>query len=104
MSRTSVAFPPTFVGAVHKETITIRNDGGLTLTGSVGSLSAPFSVSPSGSFSLEKKKSLRLVITFSPASTTPATGQLTITSNDPTHPSVTVNLTGTGKEKPTKKK
>ncbi len=103
LSKTDVSFPPTFVGKSKRQVVIIHNAGQSQMTGTVGSLSAPFSVSPAGSYTLMGKSKLKVVIVFIPSSTTQETAQLAITSSDPNHPSATVNISGTGKEKKPKK-
>jgi hypothetical protein len=67
------------------------------LLGNVSEVSAPFAVtSKKGAFALGSRQSIIVAVQFQPTSPGPYSSNLTITSNDPLHPSVDVILAGTG--------
>ncbi|MHB8382534.1 MAG: hypothetical protein ACYDC3_09385 [Candidatus Binataceae bacterium] len=76
--------PETRIGETVRRPLTIVNTGRGTLTGNVGSLSAPFTVA-GGQFDLARHKRERVIVAFSPTSAIPPAPQfLTITSDDVT--------------------
>jgi hypothetical protein len=78
--------------------IKIANQGTGMLNGSVnGPAGAPFSAFGTGPFSFSPGKSKRVKVTFSPTIKGTFFAQLTITSDDPLHPSTSVPITGTAK-------
>jgi len=75
---------------------TIQDTGGLTLTVfSMTTSGAPFTVS-AGSATVPPGGMLSFTVTFKPISTGAASGTLTIISDDPNTPTLTIPLTGTG--------
>ena len=96
----SLNFGGVNVGQSSKQAITIANQSSstATLTGNVGTLSAPFSVaSGGGAFKLSPKQSLTVTVQFSPTAAGPASGSLSITHNATNQTSPTnVSLGGTG--------
>jgi plastocyanin len=96
----SVNFGNVSLGQTLDQTVTITNqtNSTATLSGNVGSLSAPFSlVSGGGAFSLPVGQSKSIVVRFSPAATGPFSGTLSITHNAGNQTSPTnVLLGGTG--------
>lgn len=78
--------------------LTIENKGMGCLMGTLSSLSAPFSVSPSPGafFTLGPSKTLQATVKFAPTKTGSFNETLKVTSNDPKNPSESVKLTGTG--------
>ncbi|MBK5291322.1 MAG: choice-of-anchor D domain-containing protein [Acidobacteriia bacterium] len=98
VSPASLDFGAVTTGQTKDLVLTVRNNGNATLTvNSVTSsnprfamvvLSTPFNV---GAGSLQYA-----IIRFSPTSAGLQTGTVTIASNDPATPSVTINVTGTG--------
>lgn len=92
---TSLAFGSVTVGTSKTKTLTISNVGsaaltitGMTVTGTQFSATSPSTIA-AGSL-------VNCSVTFSPTSTGAKTATLTISSNDPDEPSVTVALSGTG--------
>lgn len=78
--------------------VQIANLGKGMLTGTIsGPSSAPFSTSGTGPFSFSSHKSKNVKVTFSPTSAGTFNADLTITSDDPTRPSVNVPITGIAK-------
>jgi hypothetical protein len=96
----SLNFGNVYVGQSRNQTITITNQSSSTaaLTGSVGTLSAPFSiVSGGGAFELSPGQSVTVTVQFSPTTAGPAPATLSITHNatNQTNPT-NISLTGTG--------
>ena len=96
----SVNFGNVTVGQTLDQTVTITNQTGSTgtLSGTVGNLSAPFSlVSGGGAISLTPGQSKSVVVRFSPTTAGPFSGTLSITHNAGNQTSPTnVSLSGTG--------
>jgi hypothetical protein len=98
----SMDFGSVAIGAKGTSTLTVSNNGAADLTISVLTLAgADFSI---GGITTPKTiaagQSASATITFSPAAAGNASGSLTITSNDPANPSLTVGLTGSGNGAP----
>jgi hypothetical protein len=95
---TRLAFPKTAaLDSPISGKLTIKNAGLGVLHGNVGAITGPFSVSAgSGGFALDHLQPWTVAIQFTPTAKGPATGTLAITSDDPKHPSVSLNLKGTG--------
>jgi hypothetical protein len=85
-----------FIGVTAKDTLIVSNAGTalLSITG-ISSDRAEF-VADTAKFDLAPGKQQAVVITFRPDTTLAFSGGLTITSNDPQRPSVTVALAGKG--------
>jgi len=98
----SVNFGNVTVGQSQTQTVTITNGPGSTesLAGSVGALTAPFSVvSGGGAFTLGVGQSMPVTISFSPTAAGAASGDLLISHNATNHTGdVDVSLSGTGVE------
>jgi MYXO-CTERM domain-containing protein len=79
-------------------TVTVSNTGTTTfqVTSVTISNGAPFTVSPAGAFTLAPAQSRTLSVVFTPTAQGQATGTLTLTTNDPSTPTLSVVLTGTG--------
>jgi len=78
-------------------TFDVGNAGIGTLNGSVGTLSAPFSLtSGAGAFTLAPGRSHPVTVQFTPTAAGSAPASLAITSNDPAHPSVNLPIGGKG--------
>lgn len=76
----------------------IKNTGKGDLVGTVGTLSAPYSVAAGGGiFSIAPGKKLRVILHYVADSPVTQTAKLLITSNDPKNPNFIVKLTGKGK-------
>ncbi|MBI4638975.1 MAG: hypothetical protein HY727_21770 [Candidatus Rokubacteria bacterium] len=83
-------FRPT-IPSTPTETVTLQNVGRATLTGSVGTLPAPFSVTGgAGVFSLAPGATLTVTIQFSASTRGTARSALSVTSTDPARPSARV--------------
>lgn len=93
----SLSFPATGVGlSAAAQTLTLTNNGGLTLHLANTSLSAGFTIASStcGAI-LAPEESCNLIVVFSPVSAGPVSGALTLTDDAPSG-SQTTNLSGTG--------
>jgi hypothetical protein len=94
----SITFSNVIVGQKSSQTVQISNNGkanlnvtGVSLTGagfSLGSISVPFQLAPGAS--------KNFTVTFSASSATSSKASLTITSDDPASPLMTVAVQGTG--------
>lgn len=95
-SLSTIAFGSVTVGASQSQTLTINNIGTATL--SVGSISSNNSLftANANSVSVAAGASFNLSVQFAPTAAGGQTGTLTLSTNDPAHPSVTVALSGTG--------
>jgi len=96
----SISFPNTTVGSSASKKLMLKNTGKGMLSGSVGSLAPPFTVTAGGgSFGpLKPKAAATITITFQPqgkGATTPQT--LSISTDPPTAGVVNVPVMGTGK-------
>lgn len=94
----ALSFGSVTVGLSADQTLTLSNSGNATLTGTVtraAGTSAEFTVAPA-SFSLAPGASQLVTATYAPSAVGADTGSLTVASNDPSTPSVTVALSGTG--------
>jgi hypothetical protein len=85
-------------GQTSTRTLTIRNGGAGLLHGNVnGNVLGAFSVvSGSGRFALPRGQTQRIKLRFAPIASAKFNATLLITSDDPSHASVAVRLTGTG--------
>jgi hypothetical protein len=79
--------------------LTIKNTGLGVLHGNVNPATGPFVITSGGSgFTLDSKQSRAVTIQFMPTAKGPAIGgAVPITSDDPNHLSLSVNLKGIGK-------
>jgi hypothetical protein len=96
----AVKFGKTKVGGHSKpRTILIKNAGTVTMTGAVqASQGTSFAVNSGvGSFTMQPKGSRSVVVQFAPTRAGAAVSSVVITSSDPTHRSVSIKLSGTGK-------
>jgi Abnormal spindle-like microcephaly-assoc'd, ASPM-SPD-2-Hydin len=76
---------------------TIKNSGPGVLHGNVGATTEPFKVTAgSGAFVLNHGERVTITVEFTPPASGPFTGSLALSSDDPTHTSVTVKLAGIG--------
>lgn len=103
LAATSLDFGSVAVGSNKDLTVTIGNRGTAVLTvNSIASSNAQFTVvSPDTPFNVVAASVLgpgqqNLTVRFTPASTGNQTGTLTINSNDPSRPSVTLSVLGSG--------
>jgi hypothetical protein len=77
-------------------TAVVSNTGSANLTVTGVSITGDFSASVGLPFTVTPGNSVSIVVTFAPTAVGTRTGLFTSTSNDPTNPTVTFNLTGTG--------
>jgi len=85
-------------GQTKDLTLLVRNNGNASLTvNSITSSNARFASTILGTpFNVGAGSFQNAIIRFSPTSAGLQTGSVTIASNDPARPSVTINVTGTG--------
>ncbi len=96
LSDDSLDYGNLFVGGSRPETLVVSNEGTDLLTvSSISSDNANFTPNPTA-FSLNPGQDTNVIVTFAPADSGSFTGQLTIASNDPGDPSLTVYLQGRG--------
>ena len=98
LSTTALDFNRVGTGESRTRTLTISNVGGLELSGEAAisgdpefSLGSSVFIIPGGGSS-----SFDIDVTFAPTSDRPFSGTVTITSNDPNNPELTVSLSGLG--------
>ena len=75
----------------------VKNSGRFNLRVNIGTLAPPFGVNGSGTFDIPKGGHQTATVTFRPDATGPASDTLTVTSNDPKHPSKKIKVSGAGK-------
>ncbi len=92
----AVTFGKVKIGGEAIRAIRISNRGPGVLHGTVGEMTAPFSVSASP-FTLSQDHSVLVVLHFAPVSTQPSTTMLSISSDDPPNDVVDIPVTGAGK-------
>ena len=92
------AFGNVAVGTTQTRTLTVRNQGGIDLEGEVSiDGDAALSISEGqGTFILAGGESLDVTIEFTPADEEDYAATVTISSDDPNDPTLTVPLTGAG--------
>jgi hypothetical protein len=78
------------------QSVTVRNTGTEDLFVSGSTTTGPFTVSPEGPLALAPGASQELSVSFSPTTKGTLEGTLTLSSNDPFNPRVTVLLSGQG--------
>jgi hypothetical protein len=94
----NLSFGEVKVNSTKKKNLKVKNKGKFPLQVTIGTLEPPFSVTDSGTFTLGKKKTLTVTVLFKPTVAGATSPQiLSITSNDPNHPSHPVTATGSGK-------
>ena len=86
------------VNSAKTKKVKVQNKGKAPLQVIIGTLVPPFTVTGgSGTINLAKGKTQNVTVKFNPTAKGPATPQtLTITSDDPKHPSHNLNATGSG--------
>ncbi|HKY33808.1 MAG TPA: S8 family serine peptidase [Candidatus Polarisedimenticolia bacterium] len=93
----ALLFPDTFAGFGSTLPITVHNRGSIVLNVTGAAATGPFAVDvsplPAG---LPDDGTLTLAVTFLPPGGGPFTGSVTIDSDDPDEPSVTIPLSGLG--------
>jgi hypothetical protein len=101
LSDDTLAFANAFVGYPDTLALEVSNNGSDTLRVSGISSGNPlFTLLGSTVFTLAPRGTRAVQVEFLPTAVGPQTGLLTIASNDPSDPAVTVILTGTGTEPP----
>ena len=85
----------TIGGPPASRTLKVENSGKVILVAGVPTTSAPFPVN-GGEFTVNPHGSMAVTIQFTPTVKGKERGELTITSSDPKHRSVTVKVSGTG--------
>ncbi|MGA7241995.1 MAG: choice-of-anchor D domain-containing protein [Terracidiphilus sp.] len=98
MNATSISFGAVVVNNSTTQTVTLNSSGTAAVTvNSVAVTGSGFSVSAvSLPATLNPGQTVTVTLTFDPSAVGSATGQLSISSNSATNPSVTVGLSGTG--------
>jgi hypothetical protein len=86
------------VGRAVRRRLTLRNVGPGRLFGQIEASGPPFAVGipGDGAFTLPPRKRLSVLVTFTPQNRGRFTDPLTIVSDDPQHPELDVEVTGTG--------
>jgi len=99
VSTNRINFGRVRMGASKTIKFSIRNVGKGNLQVSLGATTAPFqATSPNGtSFTLPRGKGTPVSVTFAPGNSGPISQTLTLTSDDPKHPSRNVTLAGVGR-------
>jgi hypothetical protein len=86
------------VGKPRVKTLTLKNKGAGTLTGTVGAMKGPFAVTAGGgAFTLAPKASRLVTVRFTPSKAGPFRASLPITSDDPARRSISVSVNGRGR-------
>ena len=80
--------------------LTLTNTGAIALTVSSVTVGAPYTVTPTSGSVAPNGGTISLTVTFSPTALGAANETLTINSDDPTNPSTSVAITGTGGVQP----
>ncbi len=94
---TSIEFQPVVVGDQETRTITIENLGARTLTlDDATTDQAAFILLDDFPVEIDPYEQSEIRVRFSPRSEGVVAGRLTISANDPWHPTLTVTLSGTG--------
>lgn len=89
------------VGAVRSGTVAIVNLGCAPLTVTdVGLTPGPFTMAGGPPFIVAAGDSQLVVVSFAPVTSGPATATLTVTTDDPARPTLSVSVSGTGVQPP----
>ena len=98
LSSSAVQFGTVSIGSTGNANLAISNTGGSDLSISVISIAGPeFGLTGiSTPKTISAGQSVPVALTFKPTAAGALSGSLTITSNDPTNPTMTVSLNGTG--------
>jgi len=100
ISDTEFSFGLVFVGAARVETLTVTNDGALSLeVSSIDIDNGDFYAMPT-SFTLDPRYSRDVSVVFTPTAAGPSPGTLTITSNDPDESPILIPLEAEGLDPP----
>jgi len=95
----SIKFPATRVGSTSSRHSILGNRGKGTLTGTIPTLGASYSISPIGPFTIQAGKTLPIAISFMPQTTGTSDSGVNIAVDSPStpQPGVTIRLSGSGK-------
>lgn len=95
----NLSFGAVKVNSTKTKNLKVKNKGKAPLQVIIGTLGLPFKViSGGGTINLPKGKTQKVTVQFNPTATGATAPQtLTITSDDPKHPSHNVNASGSGK-------
>ncbi len=94
----NLSFGSVKVNSKASKKLKIKNKGKAPLQVSVGALDSPFTVTGSGTFTLSKGKTRNISVHFMPTTKGATPSQtLSITSDDPKHPSHDLTASGSGK-------
>lgn len=97
VSASALDFGDVYMGAVGRDSLVVTNVGSAPLSlASVATDGPPFAATLSGSSVLAPGESRLVSVTFTPSADGPAAGTLTVASDDPTEPSLSVALAGVG--------
>ncbi|HEU4930159.1 MAG TPA: choice-of-anchor D domain-containing protein, partial [Candidatus Krumholzibacteria bacterium] len=91
-----LSFGDVFLGGSSSKTLVVSNPGtDVLMVSSISSSHPDFSVDIA-SFNLVPGTSQNVLVTFTPSTAAPASGNLTISSNDPDEPAVVIAMDGVG--------
>ena len=93
----SIDFGHVTVSLSRGRPLTVKNSGKFNLRVNIGTLTAPFGVNGSGTFDIPKGGHQSATVTFRPMTKGKASQTLTVTSDDPKHPSKKIKVSGLGK-------
>ncbi len=100
VSTAPISFGDVFLGGSSSTTLVVSNPGtDVLMVSSISSSHPDFSVDAS-SFNLAPQTSQNVLVTFTPSTAAPVSGNLTINSNDPDEASIVIALDGVGLEPP----
>jgi hypothetical protein len=94
----NLSFGAVKVNSTKSKKLKIKNKGKAPLQVIIENLNPPFTVSSIGTFNIPKGKTKTVSVKFKPTAKGPTSAQtLSITSDDPNHPSHDLNASGSGK-------
>ena len=97
ISATSLAFGNVLVGSSATQQVSITNTGNAALNLSVlAAGSTDFSSTAAGCATVAVAGNCVFTVTYGPTAVGPASGTITLTTNDPAHNPIVVSMTGTG--------
>jgi hypothetical protein len=99
-----INFPTTYVTTSQTASLTLNNPLNSVMSGTITSDNPAFTIAPAGrlDYSIPPYDSLTFDITYTATSTNSVTGNITITTNLPLFPSITIPVTGTAVYAPPK--
>ena len=92
----SLAFGTVQVGTTGQDALSITNTGAVPLSISAISSSAPQFAATAQALTVQPGQTATIQIIFSPAAPTSYSATLSFQTNDPSHPTVTIPMTGSG--------